>query len=60
MPRPELAPQAGLEEQIDAGAFYVGLGDQFDDDRRRVRAAMRPTPAHVSEWRRRVTFLRET
>jgi hypothetical protein len=41
-------PQGGLEERIDAGAFYVGLGDQFDDERRRVRAAMRPTSAGVS------------
>jgi hypothetical protein len=44
-----LTPQGGLEEErIDAGAFYVGLGDQFDDDRRRVRAATRPISAAVS------------
>jgi hypothetical protein len=43
-----LPPQGGLEERIDAGGFYVGLGDQFDDDRRRVRATMRPAAAGVS------------
>jgi hypothetical protein len=43
-----LTPQGGLEERIDAGVFYVGLGDQFDDDRRRVRAATRPTSVGVS------------
>jgi hypothetical protein len=27
-----------LKAEIDTGVFYVGLGDQFDDDRRLVRA----------------------
>ena len=40
--------QGHLEGRIDADVFYIGLGDQFDDDRRRVRAAMRPTSADVS------------
>jgi hypothetical protein len=28
-----------LEDRTDAGTFYIGLGDQFDDDRRLVREA---------------------
>jgi hypothetical protein len=50
-----LTPHRDLDDRIDAGAFYIGLGDQFDDDRRRVRAlvpalrpARRPTSAGVS------------
>jgi hypothetical protein len=38
-----------LENRVYAGTFYIGLGDQFDDDRRLVREpasalhpAMRP------------------
>ena len=27
------------EERSDAGVLYIGLGDQFDDDRRFVRSA---------------------
>ncbi len=26
-----------VEEPVDTSVFYVGLGDQFDDDRRLVR-----------------------
>ena len=33
-----LMPQGALEDGIHEGDFYIGLGDQFDDDRRRVRA----------------------
>ena len=29
-------------ETIVSGVFYVGLGDRFDDDRRRVRRASSP------------------
>jgi hypothetical protein len=29
----------GLDTAV-SGEFYVGLGDQFDDDRRRVREAV--------------------
>jgi hypothetical protein len=36
-----LTPHRDLDDRIDAGAFYIGLGDQFDDDRRRVRALVR-------------------
>ena len=54
-----VTPRGDLEEQIDAIACYIGLGDQFDDDRRRVRAsasasasafrpAIRPTSDGVS------------
>jgi hypothetical protein len=46
-----LTPHRDLDDRSDAGAFYIGVGDQFDDDRRRVRAlvpalrpARRPTP----------------
>jgi hypothetical protein len=31
-------PHRDLEDRTDVGAFYIGLGDQFDDDRRLVRA----------------------
>ena len=27
-----------LEDRRDAGTFYIGLGDEFDDDRRLVHA----------------------
>jgi hypothetical protein len=40
-----LTPHRDLDDRIDAGAFYIGLGDQFDDDRRLVReaaSALRP------------------
>jgi hypothetical protein len=43
-----LAPQKDVEGQVDADGFYIGLGDQFDDDRRRVRTAVRPTSSDVS------------
>jgi hypothetical protein len=49
-----LTPHRVSEDRIDAGAFYIGLGDLFDDDRRYVRAlvsalrpAIRPTSAGV-------------
>jgi hypothetical protein len=34
-----------MEDRNQLGVFYIGLGDQFDDDRRRVRevaSALRP------------------
>ena len=31
-------PQRDLEDRRDAGTFYIGLGDEFDDDRRLVHA----------------------
>jgi hypothetical protein len=31
-------PQWDLEDRTDVAIVYIGLGDQFDDDRRRVRA----------------------
>jgi hypothetical protein len=35
----------------DVGIFYIGLGDQFDDDRRLVReAASVLQPAMQSSW----------
>jgi len=50
-----LTPHADLADPLDAGTFYIGLGDQFDDDRRRVRPlvpafrpAIRPASAGVS------------
>jgi hypothetical protein len=47
-----LMPHEDSEDRIDATAFYIGLGDQFDDDRRRVRAsasAFRPTIRPTSD-----------
>jgi len=38
-------PRTDLEVRTDAATFYIGLGDQFDDDRRLVRpfeSALRP------------------
>jgi hypothetical protein len=32
------APQRDLEDRRYAGTFYIGLGDEFDDDRRLVQA----------------------
>jgi hypothetical protein len=40
-----LRRQRDLMARTDVGAVYIGLGDQFDDDRRRVRdtaSALRP------------------
>ena len=39
--------------------FYVGLGDQFDDDRRLVRETMRASPADDPHrgWRRTLRSL---
>jgi hypothetical protein len=34
--------QQRQRETIVFGVFYVGLGDRFDDDRRRVRGASSP------------------
>ena len=55
-------PPRDLEERTDAGICYIGLGDQFDDDRRLVRPfesalrpALRPTPAGVSSRMRNPT-----
>ncbi len=33
---------AGDETVLPAGIYYIGLGDQFDDDRRLVRATKSP------------------
>jgi hypothetical protein len=30
--------QRDLGARLDAGTFYIGWGDQFDDDRRLIRA----------------------
>jgi len=38
-------PHGELVDRIDAGSFYIGLGDRFDDERRLVRetaSALRP------------------
>jgi len=64
MPRTHQPNQAGLgsvltrhrdlKDANDAGVFYVGLGDRFDDDRRLVReATSEPRPAihHHLGWR---------
>jgi len=32
-----LKSRRDLEDRIEASTFYIGLGDQFDDDRRVVR-----------------------
>ena len=41
-----LTRHRGPEDTSDAGVFYVGLGDRFDDDRRLVReATSEPRPA---------------
>jgi hypothetical protein len=40
-----LTSRRDIGDQIDTGIFYIGLGDQFDDDRRLVRkaaSALRP------------------
>ena len=45
-----LTPTRDLEDRIDAGVFYIGLGDQFDDDRRLVRetmSALRDDTSHL-------------
>jgi hypothetical protein len=45
-------PRGDLEDRIYAGTFYIGLGDQFDDDRRLVRAlvsAFRSTLRPISD-----------
>lgn len=44
--RPVPARSGELDHRNDAGAFYIGLGDRFDDDRRLVRVdAPAPRPA---------------
>ncbi len=59
-------PQRDLTDRRDAGTFYIGLGDEFDDDRRLVHAhwsghicrtefgveqnADRKSPARVVTW----------
>lgn len=45
--RMQLTQRADLAVGQDAGAIYVGLGDQFDDDRRLIRAAV---PTSLSTW----------
>jgi hypothetical protein len=37
--RSVLARHTDLEDQNNSGVFFIGLGDQFDDDRRLVREA---------------------
>jgi hypothetical protein len=32
-------PQRDRGDRLDAGTCYIGLGDEFDDDRRLIRAA---------------------
>jgi hypothetical protein len=45
MVRSVLARYGMLNARQDAGAFYIGLGDQFDDDRRLVHeTAFNPRP----------------
>jgi hypothetical protein len=34
-----LTSRRDIENRIDTGTFFIGLGDQFDDDRRLVREA---------------------
>ena len=34
-----LTSRRDIEAQVDTGILYIGLGDQFDDDRRLVREA---------------------
>ena len=53
-----LAPQEDVEGQVDADGFYIGLGDQFDDDRRIVRGTV-STPcqaAHLTTPRCRSSY----
>jgi hypothetical protein len=35
-----VTPRGDPEKKIGAVTCYIGLGDQFDDDRRRVRASI--------------------
>jgi hypothetical protein len=37
--RSVLTQHTDLEDQNHSGVFFIGLGDQFDDDRRLVREA---------------------
>ena len=49
-----LTRHRGPEDTSDAGVFYVGLGDRFDDDRRLVREAaseFRPAMHPDLGWR---------
>jgi hypothetical protein len=34
-------PHGDLEDRLDAGTSYIGLGDRFEDDRRLVHAGYR-------------------
>ncbi|MET0163973.1 MAG: hypothetical protein ABW318_03085 [Vicinamibacterales bacterium] len=56
-----LTRHRGPEDTSDAGVFYVGLGDRFDDDRRLVREAaseLRPAVHPDVGWRFPSSFLR--
>ena len=51
----------GLEDTSDTAVLYVGLGDQFDDDRRLVREAASELPPALHPglgWRFRSSYLR--
>jgi hypothetical protein len=45
-----LTPHRDPGDRIDAGAFYIGLGDQLDDDRRYVRALVSAPPGDTSHF----------
>ena len=45
-----LTSRGDQKTRMDMDTFYVGLGDQFDDDRRRVRGA---GPSYVTRVDRR-------
>jgi hypothetical protein len=56
-----LTRHRGPEDTSDAGVFYVGLGDRFDDDRRLVREAaseLRPAMHPDLGWRLLSSYLR--
>ena len=42
-----LKSRRDMEDRIDTGTFYIGLGDQFDDDRRIVRETV-STPCRAA------------
>jgi len=56
-----LTRHRGPEDTSDAGVFYVGLGDRFDDDRRLVREAASELRAAMHPgwgWRFPSSYLR--
>jgi site-specific recombinase len=44
-----LTRYGGRNATDDRGVSYIGLGDQFDDDRRLVRETDRPLPAVLAD-----------